>query len=81
MYMFSANTNVLSVSAPGPIPPPPPPPAGNTLNGKLAESTLALAENVYVVLPAPSLLLLLTKLDHCYLDCYYYTTNLLALAH
>jgi len=49
-YTFSANANVLSVSATWPIPAPP---AGNTLNGKLAESMLALEENVYVVLPAP----------------------------
>ncbi len=61
-YTFSSNANILSVSAASDPPGGggggaggcgPPPPAGNTLNGKLAESTLALAENVYVVLPAP----------------------------
>jgi hypothetical protein len=59
-YTFSANTNVLSISAACP----PPQPAGTTLtsywgrkrhNRRKAEmeSKLVLAENVYVNLPTP----------------------------
>ncbi len=54
-YTFSANANVLSISAAYPPPPRlthPPPPAGNTLNGLSGKRNVT--ENIYVVLPGPN---------------------------